>query len=101
MESGARDHDVGNDFEVTDSADVQTPCVHGGIVRDWVPLENALMRRKITYVLLAALPFALAACVYLASRGTPVLAVLAVAMLVTAPLSVAVRYYFYEPAKQL
>jgi hypothetical protein len=99
MDNGARKDDVGYDFELTEPADMSVSFSRGGIVRDWVPLENALMRRKITYVLLALLPFALIACVYLALRGTPVFAVAAAAMVVTVPLSVVVRYYFYEAAK--
>jgi hypothetical protein len=99
MASGAPEHDIGKDFEIADPADWRTPAAHGGTVPDWLPLENMLMRRRITHILLVILPVALAACVYAMSQGAPALSVLAIALLVAAPLGVAVRYYFHETAE--
>jgi hypothetical protein len=99
MDNGARYHDIGSEFEITDAPDTPTSFAYGGVVHEWVPFENALMRRKITHVLLALLPLAVAACVYLTLRGAPVLAVASVAMLVTVPLGAVVQYYFHEAAK--
>jgi len=94
--------EVGTDFEIEEvgEEDQRTTAPYGGFVREWVPVENARMRRRIVNVLLVALVISVVACAFLLSQGVAPLVVVPFVFLVSQPFRRIIKYYFHEGVRE-